>query len=264
MYLVFKKSMSVSFGTPRQHHPSCASTNTLAGDWARQGAPEGTVVSADYQSAGKGRLGRIWDAPMAENLLFSVVLRPPLLQEHYGQVVMAAAVAVSEALAEAIHSEQFQIKWPNDILLASKKVCGMLLETVSGTDALLLGIGVNVNQQLFPDELRPKATSLALFTKTTIDREALMATVLAKLEVCLNRLYHSGIAEIRHTYLHHLAGLGERIRLQLPSGEPSQGFLAGVNEQGHLMVMEKGGIRTYVAGEVSLAGFYAHLDKDHD
>jgi len=256
--------MSVSFGTPRQHHPSCASTNTLAGDWARQGAPEGTVVSADYQSAGKGRLGRIWDAPMAENLLFSVVLRPPLLQEHYGQVVMAAAVAVSEALAEAIHSEQFQIKWPNDILLASKKVCGMLLETVSGTDALLLGIGVNVNQQLFPDELRPKATSLALFTKTTIDREALMATVLAKLEVCLNRLYHSGIAEIRHTYLHHLAGLGERIRLQLPSGEPSQGFLAGVNEQGHLMVMEKGGIRTYVAGEVSLAGFYAHLDKDHD
>ncbi|HCR48680.1 MAG TPA: hypothetical protein DIW24_03560 [Bacteroidetes bacterium] len=137
----------------------------------------------------------------------------------------------------------------------------MIIETVSGTDALILGIGLNVNQPTFPETLRQKATSLAIFSGKTFDREVLLGWILESLETQLHHLYQKGVSDARRCYLAALAGLGERITLRESKEVIHQGILAGVTEKGHLMVMEKGGIRVFVAGEVSLSDFYATAES---
>ncbi|MBL7978557.1 MAG: biotin--[acetyl-CoA-carboxylase] ligase [Bacteroidetes Order II. Incertae sedis bacterium] len=249
------------FGTHRKHIEICTSTNLLAAEWAKTGAPEGAVVSTDFQTAGRGRLGRAWDSDLSHNLMFSLVLRPVMKPEDYGQVVLVAAVAVSEALSEILPPDVVQIKWPNDVLLARKKVCGMIIETISGTDALILGIGLNVNQSSFSEALHQKATSLAIFSGKIFDREVLLGSILNSLETHLHHLYQQGVSDVRRRYLATLAGLGERITLREGQEVIHQGILAGVNERGHLMVMEKGGIRVFVAGEVSLSDFYTTAEN---
>ncbi|MCS6927435.1 MAG: biotin--[acetyl-CoA-carboxylase] ligase, partial [Candidatus Binatia bacterium] len=153
-------------GRPLHIFPTLDSTNTYAARLARDGAPEGTVVIADMQTGGKGRLGRTWVSPPHVNLYLSVILRPPVSIAAAPSLNLLAGVAVAETIA-SVCGLRPSIKWPNDVLVNDKKVCGILAEmqvSASTLCAVILGIGVNINAPLsaFPEELRDKASSLLL------------------------------------------------------------------------------------------------------
>ena len=175
-----------SFGKPLHFFPSIDSTNTYAARLAREGAAEGGVVIADEQTGGNVRLGRSWVSPPGLNLYMSLILRPAVSTATVPQVGLLAAVAVADAIEDVCPLIP-AIKWPNDILIDGKKVCGILAEmqTEAGLlKAVVLGIGVNVNAPLsaFPEELRDKASSLFLLGGRAIDRSAFTAAVLTHLE----------------------------------------------------------------------------------
>lgn len=167
------------------YHKETASTNLLAKKLAAEGAPEGTVVAADTQSAGRGRLGRNWVSPAGRNLYFSLILRPSVSSLRIPQITLLAAAAIHRALSETFSSINAAIKWPNDILSGGRKLCGVLCEMQSEpglTHFVVVGIGINVNQEAFPDEIREKATSLLLETGSSVSRSELLAGVLNRFE----------------------------------------------------------------------------------
>jgi BirA family biotin operon repressor/biotin-[acetyl-CoA-carboxylase] ligase len=149
----------MSFGAPHRHYRSTDSTNTRARELAADGAPHGTVVTADEQTAGRGRQGRSWAAPPGKALLYSAVLRPlgdrPLLP-------LTVAIAVCEAAEELASGVSCQIKWPNDVWIDERKLAGILIETRAQEDWAVIGIGLNltVGPEEFPSDLRNPATSL--------------------------------------------------------------------------------------------------------
>ena len=181
---------TTTFGRTLRYHESVGSTNTVAAAWAKAGAAEGSVVLAEYQTQGRGRLGRTWQAAAGLNLMFSVVLRPTLPPDHLGLISLAAGVALAEAIREQVPSLNPQIKWPNDVLISNRKCCGLLLEashTSPSNPTVILGIGLNVNQIVFPSALAHTATSLCQECGHEVPRAALLATSLNHLEpnVCL-------------------------------------------------------------------------------
>lgn len=146
-------------------HPETGSTNDDARDLAAEGAPHGTLVIADAQTAGRGRRGAAWISPPRRNLLCSVVLRPDMPFEKWPRLTHACALAVCEAL-ERLHPQPPQIKWPNDVYVNGRKICGILVESVldaRGSFAII-GVGVNLNLtgEEFPEDLRDSATSVWL------------------------------------------------------------------------------------------------------
>lgn len=230
------------------------STNDAAAAWAERGAPEGCVVTAEYQTAGRGRLGRSWEAAAGLNLTFSVVLRPTLSPERLGLVTLAAGVAVTDALAPLVAPLEPQIKWPNDVLLEGRKCCGMLLEGTlqQNGPVLILGIGLNVNQTAFPPALADRATSLLLATGRLVPRAPLLADLLQRLEHGYDALHRDGGARIRQAYLDRLAGLGRPVALRFSEGTGSvHGRIAGITETGALRLETDDGPRTFHAGEVT-------------
>jgi BirA family biotin operon repressor/biotin-[acetyl-CoA-carboxylase] ligase len=139
------------------------STNRMAAEWARQGAPNGSLVVADFQSAGRGRLDRSWFSPPGGSLLFSLILRPGVVAEDASLISFAAATAACSAIAEA--GLEPRVKWPNDVVLGGRKVAGVLAEAVielerAVTVVLGLGMNVNIEEKDFPNDLRETATSL--------------------------------------------------------------------------------------------------------
>jgi BirA family transcriptional regulator, biotin operon repressor / biotin---[acetyl-CoA-carboxylase] ligase len=156
------------FGEPRLDVESCESTQALVDT----SLPEGAIVVADHQTAGRGRLGRTWEAPAGKALLLSVLLRPPA-ERNAPEISLVAGVAVADAL-ERMLGLSVQLKWPNDVMLRRRKVAGCLAEARDGT--VVLGIGVNVNQTR--DELPPNAGSVLTLTGRELDREDLLATLL--------------------------------------------------------------------------------------
>jgi BirA family transcriptional regulator, biotin operon repressor / biotin---[acetyl-CoA-carboxylase] ligase len=156
------------FGEPRLDVESCESTQALVDT----SLPEGAIVVADHQTAGRGRLGRTWEAPAGRALLLSVLLRPPA-ERNAPEISLVAGVAVADAL-ERMLGLSVQLKWPNDVMLRRRKVAGCLAEARDGT--VVLGIGVNVNQTR--DELPPNAGSVLTLTGRELDREDLLATLL--------------------------------------------------------------------------------------
>jgi BirA family transcriptional regulator, biotin operon repressor / biotin---[acetyl-CoA-carboxylase] ligase len=158
----------VTLGRPRLDVESCESTQLLVDT----SLPEGALVVADHQTAGRGRLGRSWDAPPGKALLFSVLLKPPP-ERNAPELSLVAGVAVADALERAL-GLSVQIKWPNDVMLRRTKVAGCLAEARDG--AVVLGIGVNVEQT--KDELPPNAGSIRTLTGRGWDREQLLAWVL--------------------------------------------------------------------------------------
>jgi BirA family biotin operon repressor/biotin-[acetyl-CoA-carboxylase] ligase len=163
------------FGHPYLYLERCASTQRLlAAD-----APEGAVAVAEEQTAGRGRLGREWSAPARTSILTSIVLRPRVPPPRLPELSLVAGDSVARAIADAVGIEPV-VKFPNDLLLAGRKVAGILAEAADGR--VVLGIGVNVNQQ--PDELPDgvSATSLRIVTGREVDRAPLLVAVLAQLE----------------------------------------------------------------------------------
>jgi BirA family biotin operon repressor/biotin-[acetyl-CoA-carboxylase] ligase len=174
-------------GHPLLYFPALPSTNTYAVERARAGAAEGTLVTTDDQTAGRGRAGRHWKALPGEQLALSLVLRPAFPPQY---LVMASAVAVAGAI-ERVTGVRASIKWPNDILIGGRKVCGILVE--SSSDFAVLGIGLNVNSSLADDpELAARATTLAQVAGHQVSREELAAALLAELDTLYARLQTGG------------------------------------------------------------------------
>ncbi|GIV61528.1 MAG: biotin--[acetyl-CoA-carboxylase] ligase [Rhodothermaceae bacterium] len=244
------------FGRALRGYATVPSTNTLAAGWAAEGAPEGAVVLAEYQTAGRGRLGRTWDARPGQNLMFSTILRPTLPPDRLGLITLAASVAVAEAVEAFTAPLVPAIKWPNDLLLEGRKCCGMLLEASfeahpGGRAAVILGIGLNVNQFEFPPALADRATSLLLAGGRPVPRAPLLARLLERLEIRYEALLRDGGASIRAAYLERLDGLQQPVTLYLADGSSRTGILEGITETGALRLRTPDGPRVFHAGDVT-------------
>ena len=219
-------------GLPRVHHRLTDSTNERAKELALAGAPHGTLVTADEQSAGRGRQGRAWSAEPGEALLLSLVLRS--LDE---LLPLRAAVAVAQSLPVPA-----QIKWPNDVWIGGKKVSGILVEGRPQEGWAVLGIGLNVATRSFPDELSEIATSLALEGLST-SREEVLRSLLGSLD----RLLVADAADVLAAWQERDALLGAHV-----SWSGGRGKAAGITNAGALRVETDAGIVELDAGEVHL------------
>lgn len=179
---------------------SLPSTNTEAGRQAVQGAPEGLCVVAREQTAGRGRQERAWVSPMDAGLYFSIVLRPRLEVAAWPLLTLMASVAVCDALAETC-GLSVDIKWPNDIHARERKLCGILAETVETKTerAVIVGIGINLNQRAFPVELQEQATSIEAENSAPPDKESLLSALVQHLAR-------------RYAQLHEVDGQAEMLR----------------------------------------------------
>ena len=171
-------------GDPILRVESISSTNDMARDHALSGAAEGLCVIAREQTSGRGRQGRSWSSPPGEGLYMSLVLRPKVQASESALITLAAAIAVTESLRLDfnVHGD---IKWPNDVLVNGRKICGILVEAAIERDRLqyaIMGIGVNIGQRLFPEQVRDSATSILLETGCAIEPEDFARAMLPRLE----------------------------------------------------------------------------------
>jgi BirA family transcriptional regulator, biotin operon repressor / biotin---[acetyl-CoA-carboxylase] ligase len=221
---------------PLRAYRSAESTQALARAWADAGAPEGAVVLADYQTAGRGQRGRPWTAPPGTALLFSVVLRPRLPVIRWPQIPLAAGCAVAESL-ETVAPCAAWLKWPNDVLVAGRKLAGILAEGVASTPPLvILGIGVNVSQREtdWAPDLAGSARSLKSLG-APVSRETLLTTLLAHLDTWYGSLLEVGFEPVRSAWRRRgLLGT----RLDLTDGE---GTSVDLGPGGELVVRRNDG-----------------------
>lgn len=231
---------SFSLGHPLLYHPTLDSTNTEAMTLARAGAAEGTLVTTDHQTAGRGRMGRMWLSQPNEQLALSLVLHPPF-PPHL--LVMASALAVAEAI-EATTGLRPDIKWPNDVLIEGRKVCGILIET---SEAIaVLGIGINVNGSLAGNpELAARATTLADALGRPIAREPLLIELLGRLDGLYAALKTDGEQaqrQLREAWRARLVTLGKHVTIQ-QVGRTITGMARDVDESGALILAADDGTR---------------------
>ena len=234
--------MSRRFGHPRVHHRLTDSTNAQARALAIAGAPDGTVVTADEQTAGRGRQGRSWAAPAGQALLMSAVVRD--LTHRDALLPLAVPVAVADA-CDAVAGTRVGIKWPNDIWIDGRKLSGILLEGRPQEGWAVIGVGVNVAtaRDEFPEELRATATSLAIESGSDPGVEAVLGAVLSALERRLADAPDTIVAAWRERDIL----LGSQIRWN--GGE---GTAAGIDRDGALLVDTESGRVALDAGEVHL------------
>ena len=227
------------------------STQNLARDLARDGAPEGTIVIAESQTAGRGRLGRQWHSPAGCNLYCSLVLRPPLPPIAVPTFALVVGLAVADAV-QALLGARAALKWPNDVLLDGRKVAGILTELdaeIERVRYVIVGIGVNVNTEAFPADLATRATSLRLAAGHPVDRARFTGGLLAALEARYRRFLADGFAAMRPEWEASAALTGKEVRVTAPEGEVS-GRVVGVDDDGALRLAGPRGELRVVAGEV--------------
>jgi BirA family biotin operon repressor/biotin-[acetyl-CoA-carboxylase] ligase len=234
------------------------STNTTARELAVKGAAHGTVVIADAQRAGRGRLGRSWASPPGTNLYLSAVLRCDAPADRLSQISLLAGVAVCETARAWCDAD---IKWPNDVLSGGRKIAGILAE-MDGAGAarvVVLGIGVNVNTALddFPPELRDKAGSLRLAAGTLVDRPYFIGRLLTNLEVRYEQWCRDGFEPIAAAWRRMAPLIGRTIRVQEP-GAIVEGTVLDIDADGALRLRLTTGVEhRVVAGDVTVIGGYA-------
>jgi BirA family transcriptional regulator, biotin operon repressor / biotin---[acetyl-CoA-carboxylase] ligase len=235
------------------------STNTVARSLAGEGAAHGTVVIAESQTSGRGRLGRGWVSPPHRNLYVSVVLRSALPPARLAEIGLMAGVAACDALGEWC---RVRIKWPNDVLWQGRKLAGILAE-MEGPGALILGIGVNVNSTAadFPEELRDKACSLRMATATMVDRARVAGRLLTHLERWHDRLCGEGFAAVAAAWSERTDLIGLVIRVREPAAEVS-GEVLGLDDDGALrLLLADGSVHRVVSGDVTVVGGYRDDSK---
>lgn len=236
------------------------STNRRAREEAERGAPHGSVFFAEEQTNGRGRLGRTWSAPRGAGVWMSVLLRPKLTPADIAQVTLLAGLATCIAIRE-VTGLPVAIKWPNDIVYEGKKLVGILTELAAEEDrisALVVGIGVNVNNASFPMELKEKATSLLLAGGRRVSRKELAARILLRLEEEYERfLQHAADRAFLDRYAQHCATIGSVVRVATGS-EEFVGTAVGINETGALLVETGQGVRPVLSGEVSVRGMLGY------
>lgn len=255
-------------GRPLHFFDSIDSTNVYAAGLARKGAAEGTVVIADAQTGGKGRLGRRWVSPPGVNLYLSVILRPRKPASSAPQLSLLAAVAVAEAIVQQTQLAP-SIKWPNDVLVSGKKVCGILTEMQAKGPQLrsvIIGIGVNINAPLdsFPEELHDKASSLLLLRGEWVDRAAFTARLLTHLEKLYVLWLEEGFTAVGAAWEGYALGLLRKPITVTTSEGTISGTALGLDRDGALLVQtgcrEGERPQRILAGDVTVVDGYRKTD----
>ena len=231
------------------------STNETAMEMARGGAPEGSLVVAEEQTAGRGRLQRRWHSPPGVGLWASLVLRPRMPSNHVFQLAICGALAIAETITDTTHLP-VKVKWPNDVLVKGRKLAGILTETQLDRQKVLcvvLGIGVNVNQnpQDFPRGLHHKATSLRMELKRSISRVSILQDVLLRFEQIYHLFEAQGLAPFLDRWRQLSWVLERRVTLRVGEKEVS-GRAVDIAETGALVLEDGSGRRhRFLAGDVS-------------
>ncbi|MEX0602493.1 MAG: biotin--[acetyl-CoA-carboxylase] ligase [Bacteroidota bacterium] len=232
---------------------SIDSTNTCAKTLADAGTEEGIVVLADVQTAGRGRLDRTWNSEAGTNLLFSLLLRPELPIERTGLLTFFAAVSVCRAL-ETFIGNLVECKWPNDLLLNGKKICGILLETSLRNAKLeyaVMGIGLNVNQKHFEGDLEMNATSLIRELGTEFDRRQIFRAILVEMDTLYKDVLRCSFGRILEEWNRRCRMFGRPVTVAMESSHVS-GTAIGLEADGGLIIRTGSGLQTVRAGDVSL------------
>jgi BirA family biotin operon repressor/biotin-[acetyl-CoA-carboxylase] ligase len=245
---------------PVHWFPQLDSTNRYAHDAVLAGTggaagtngmdcTDGLVVVADRQTAGRGRLGRTWEAPVGASLLVSVVVRVDDARDDASLVTPAAALAAADALADLAGIDA-RLKWPNDLVVDDRKLAGILAEAVA-TGRVVVGMGVNVHWNAFPDELASIATACNFLSDRPVDRAELLASWLTRYDATLHELTTAdGRARLRDACAARSATLGRRVRVELP-GRVFEGTATGLAPNGMLEVTrDDGTLEAVAAGDV--------------
>jgi len=261
---------------------SVSSTNDLARQEAEKGASEGTVVVAEEQTLGRGRLSRGWHSPRGLGIWMSIVLRPKVSPEIAPVLTFCVSLAVAKAL-RALYPTEVSLKWPNDVLVKGKKLCGILTEmkaTRGSVEFVICGVGINVNQAAedFPPELRESATSLFVVTGVKADRTELFSEVVEQMETVYDRFSREGSAACINEWRSMCPFFGKRVRItervdrggekgagapedygtrtepdETKPGEATEGIFFDIEDNGALVLRLDSGIhRTFVAGDIEL------------
>jgi BirA family biotin operon repressor/biotin-[acetyl-CoA-carboxylase] ligase len=231
---------------------STSSTNAVVVERARTGAPDGLVVVAEDQTAARGRLDRTWETPARSSLSFSMLLRPQAPTRSWPWLPLLTGYALDKALKGAGYAAG--VKWPNDVLIGEKKVAGILVERVETDQGPAAVVGIGLNVDLTPEELPvPTATSLAIESGQAPDRTDLLIGVLQTLREAFDTWEVGGdLAGMRlaESYTRACVTIGQRVRVELPSGEALVGTATGVDPGGRLKVQHDGGTTAVAAGDV--------------
>ena len=243
-------------GLEMEYKPSIDSTNQLAKKLAYHGAADGTIVVAEEQTGGKGRLDRKFFSPRGKGIWFSVILRPNLLPKDAPKCTLMAAVAVAEAMKR--FNLKAEIKWPNDIMHDGRKLVGILTEMtgeIGKISYIVIGVGINVNikRKEFPKDLRDVATSLSELTGDEISRVKLFRAVLEEFDKLYCKINKSGFDEILKLWRKYNITLGKNIRvISASDGKSFTGKAIDLNADGALIVETKSGLKAVYAGDVSI------------
>ena len=236
------------------------STNLWIKRLAKEGASEGTLALAEFQSAGRGRLGRSWEVPEGTSVMMSILLRPKFEPQYAPTLTLVMGMAV----AKAVKSLGFDvsIKWPNDVVVSHKKICGILTEMGvrdGKIDYAVIGVGINVNIREFPEEMADKATSLYLESGREFDRSQIPGLVMEAFEEYYEKFAATcDLSGLKEEYESILANYDQPVRVL--AKEPYEGVARGITDGGELLVEKTDGTIVAVsAGEVSVRGLYSYV-----
>ena len=243
-------------GLNMEYYPSVDSTNRVAKALAYHGAQEGTIVVAEEQDSGKGRLDRTFYSPRGKGIWFSVILRPKILPKEAPKCTLMAAVAVAEAMNR--FKLKAQIKWPNDIMFDGRKLVGILTEMtgeIGKISYIVIGVGINVNikRKDFPEELQSVATSLLEMSGKELSRVELFRAILEEFDKLYIKVKEAGFDRVIDRWKKYNVTLGKEIRvISAGDGETFTGKAVDLNADGALVVETAQGRRIVYAGDVSI------------
>ena len=236
------------------------STNLWIKRLAKEGAPEGTLALAEFQSAGRGRLGRSWEVPEGTSVMMSILLRPKFEPQYAPMLTLVMGMAVAKAVKK--FGFDVSIKWPNDVVVSHKKICGILTEMGvrdGKIDYAVIGVGINVNIREFPEEMADKATSLYLESGREFDRNQIPGLVMEAFEEYYEKFAATcDLSGLKVEYESILANYNQPVRVL--AKEPYEGVARGITDGGELLVEKNDGTIVAVsAGEVSVRGLYSYV-----
>ena len=236
------------------------STNLWIKRLAKEGASEGTLALAEFQSAGRGRLGRSWEVPEGTSVMMSILLRPKFEPQYAPTLTLVMGMAVAKAVKNL--GFDVSIKWPNDVVVSHKKICGILTEMGvrdGKIDYAVIGVGINVNIREFPEEMADKATSLYLESGKEFDRSQIPGLVMEAFEEYYEKFAATcDLSGLKELYELILANYNQPVRVL--AKEPYEGVARGITDGGELLVEKTDGTIVAVsAGEVSVRGLYSYV-----
>ena len=237
------------------------STNEWCKRLSKEDAVHGTLAVAEFQSAGKGRLGRRWVVPEGNSIMMSILLRPDFEPRFASMLTLVMGLSVAQAVKEL--GVDVSIKWPNDVVVSRKKICGILTEMGLEDGKIrevVIGVGINVNLAEIQEELKDKATSLYLETGKTYDRNFLIGLVMGKFEKNYEKFVQTcDLSLMIDDYNMMLANKCQPVRI-LDKLDPYEGVALGIDREGELLVrVADGRIRKVCSGEVSVRGLYSYV-----